>query len=225
MNSKALGLNGNQLKLIALAAMTADHIGLMLFPDVILLRVIGRLSFPIFAYMIAEGSKKTGNKIRHLLTVAGTALLCQIVYFVLLRSLYMCIMVTFTFSLVIIYAIDYARKRKKPFVWICTGFSVFAILFIAAVLHRKFGVDYGVVGIITPALIYAGRDKKEKLLLTALACLLLSLVYPWIQWFCFLAILFLALYNGRRGERNIKYLFYVYYPLHMALLSVLSFII
>ena len=43
------GLTGNQLKIIAMIAMTCDHVGLQLFPQVTLLRIIGRLSFPIFA--------------------------------------------------------------------------------------------------------------------------------------------------------------------------------
>ena len=52
---KFSGLTGNQLKLIALFAMTCDHVGLQLLPDVLILRILGRLALPIFAYMIAEG--------------------------------------------------------------------------------------------------------------------------------------------------------------------------
>ena len=46
------GLTGNQLKLIALITMTLDHVGMMLLPQVRILRAIGRIAFPIFAYMI-----------------------------------------------------------------------------------------------------------------------------------------------------------------------------
>lgn len=52
----SLLLSGNQLKIIAMITMLIDHIGVNLFPSVTILRVIGRLSFPIFAYMIAEGA-------------------------------------------------------------------------------------------------------------------------------------------------------------------------
>ena len=58
----SVGLTGNQLKLIALVTMTIDHIGMQLFPRVRLLRIIGRLAFPIFAYMIAEGCRYTRNR-------------------------------------------------------------------------------------------------------------------------------------------------------------------
>ena len=55
------GLTGNQLKLIALISMTIDHIGFMLFPRVKILRVIGRIAFPMFAFLIVEGYFYTKN--------------------------------------------------------------------------------------------------------------------------------------------------------------------
>ena len=71
------GFTGNQLKLIALISMTCDHVGLQLLPDVLILRIIGRLALPIFAYMIAEGCRYTRNRKRYLLRMAGLAALCQ----------------------------------------------------------------------------------------------------------------------------------------------------
>ena len=56
------GLTGNQLKLIALITMTIDHVGMMLLPQLRILRAIGRIAFPIFAYMIAEGCRHTRNR-------------------------------------------------------------------------------------------------------------------------------------------------------------------
>ena len=90
------GLSGNQLKLIALAAMTCDHIAVAFFPRLTILRIIGRLAFPIFAYMIAEGCQFTKNRKKYLLSMAALALVCQVVYFVAMRSLYQCVLVTFT---------------------------------------------------------------------------------------------------------------------------------
>lgn len=57
------GLSGNQLKLIALATMTLDHVGAYLLPQVLFLRILGRLSLPIYAYMIAEGCRHTRSDI------------------------------------------------------------------------------------------------------------------------------------------------------------------
>ena len=51
-------MNATQLKVIGIVSMTIDHIGYFLFPQMTVLRVIGRLAYPIFAYMIAEGWKR-----------------------------------------------------------------------------------------------------------------------------------------------------------------------
>ena len=61
------GLTGNQLKLIALFAMTCDHVGMQIFPQLLWLRMIGRLAMPIYAFMIAEGCRHTRNRKKYLL--------------------------------------------------------------------------------------------------------------------------------------------------------------
>ena len=58
-------LNGNHLKLIAVFTMLLDHVGILLFPQIRLLRILGRLAYPIFAFMIAEGCRYTKNKLRY----------------------------------------------------------------------------------------------------------------------------------------------------------------
>ena len=92
-------LTGNQLKSIAMIAMTCDHVGLQLLPQFPILRIIGRLALPIFAYMIAEGCRHTRNRPRYLLTILGFAFICQAVYFFAMGSVYMCILVTFSLSI------------------------------------------------------------------------------------------------------------------------------
>ena len=52
---KKFGLTNNQLKIIAMVSMLFDHVGKELLPQYTVLQIIGRLAFPIFAYMIAEG--------------------------------------------------------------------------------------------------------------------------------------------------------------------------
>ena len=59
-------ISGNQLKIIALVAMTWDHMGKQLFPQIGWLQIVGRLAFPIFAYMIAEGCAYTKNRKKYL---------------------------------------------------------------------------------------------------------------------------------------------------------------
>ena len=62
-------LTSNELKLFALVVMTVDHIGALLLPQYSVLRIIGRLAFPIFAYMIAEGCAHTSSRLRYFLTI------------------------------------------------------------------------------------------------------------------------------------------------------------
>ena len=68
-NFKFAVLSGNTLKILAAIFMLIDHAGLMLFDDNEIMRIIGRLAYPIFAFMIAEGCKYTKNKIKYFATV------------------------------------------------------------------------------------------------------------------------------------------------------------
>ena len=67
---KLCKMTGNQLKIIALIAMTCDHVGKILLSQIGILQIVGRLAFPIFAYMIAEGCVHTKSKKRYLLDYA-----------------------------------------------------------------------------------------------------------------------------------------------------------
>ena len=60
-------INGNGIKLLAAVLMVIDHIGAIFFPQIVWLRCVGRISFPLFAYMLAVGCKYTRNKVYHLL--------------------------------------------------------------------------------------------------------------------------------------------------------------
>ena len=106
MSKTSWGLTGNQLKLIALITMTIDHMGMMLFPRVKILRAIGRIAFPIFAYMIAEGCRHTRNRRKYLLSMVSLAAVCQVVYFFAMGSLSMSVLVTFSLSIGLIYLLD-----------------------------------------------------------------------------------------------------------------------
>ena len=76
------GLTNNQLKIIAMVSMLLDHVGLLFFPNVAIFRILGRIAFPIFAYMIAEGCRYTKNRAKYLGMIAAMAIVFQVVYFV-----------------------------------------------------------------------------------------------------------------------------------------------
>ena len=54
-------LSGFQLKMIALVTMLTDHIGAIFYPDMIALRVIGRIAFPIYCFLLVQGFLHTSN--------------------------------------------------------------------------------------------------------------------------------------------------------------------
>ena len=95
------GLSGNALKIIALIAMTVDHIGVILLGGNVVWRIIGRISFPIFAFMIAEGCRYTKNKRQYLGTIFLLGAVCQAVYYFGEKSLYQGILITFSLSIII----------------------------------------------------------------------------------------------------------------------------
>lgn len=228
MHSSA-GLTGNQLKLIALVTMTIDHIGMMLFPRSALLRIIGRLAFPLFAYMIAEGCQYTRSRKRYLLSMAGLGLLCQIVYWFAMGSVYMCVLVTFSLSILLIYAIDFGRKRGG-LAWAVPLLALGGAIFACEILPRllpgtDYGIDYGIWGVLLPVFAYLGTSRKDKFALTAAGMILLNRTLGGLQWFSMAALIPLYFYNGTRGKRKLKYLFYIYYPLHLVVLQGLSMIL
>lgn len=223
-------LSGNLIKIIALIAMTFDHIGLQLFPQYEIFRIIGRLALPLYAYMITEGCKYTKNRKKYLWNVLSLAILCQVVYFVAEQSLYQCILVTFSLSICWIYVLDYAREKKNILGWMSVAGVSAAIWFVSVVLptlmevSTDFEIDYGFWGILLPVIIYFAPD-KYKTLATLVALIPLCMELGDNQWYSLIAVLLLALYNGKRGKVNIKNLFYIYYPAHLVVIYLVSLFI
>ncbi len=213
-------MTNNQLKVLALVSMTLDHIGVQLFPGSVLLRILGRLALPIFAFMIAEGCAHTKNRRRYLLQMAGLALVCQLVYFFAMGSLYQCILVTFSLSIVLIYALQGGKTGQMAAAF--AGVLVLTEVLPGLLTGTDYAVDYGFFGVLLPVLIWLGRTKGQKLALCALGLALLGAAYGGVQWFALLTLPLLALYNGSRGSRKLKWLFYWYYPLHLVVIYGIS---
>ncbi len=224
------GLTGNQLKIIALITMTVDHIGVQIFPELTILRIIGRIAFPIFAFMIAEGCRYTRNRKKYLLSLSSVALLCQIIYFIAMRSLYQCVMVTFSLAVIIIYALDNAQKKRTLLSWCLLALSLTATVFLCLILpllmnDTNFAIDYGIFGVMLPVAIYLGKDKISQLCLAGIFMFWLCLYLQETQWFSLLTLPLLAMYNGKRGKLKLKSLFYIYYPLHLGVIYLISLLI
>lgn len=213
-------LSGNALKLLAALFMTIDHVGVLLLPHVIVLRILGRLALPIFAFMIAEGCRYTRNRLRYFGSVFALGVLCQIVYYLADRSLYFSILITFSLSIATIYALQDWKEQKT---------TRSALVFFGAVagvyaLNRVFVIDYGFWGCMLP--VFAAAFQKTawdrpwvNLGMLGLGLLVLAADLGQIQYYALPALPLLACYNGRRGRWKLKYFFYLFYPIHLVLLQ------
>lgn len=227
---RSFGLSGNQLKILALVAMTCDHVGKQLLPQYPVLQIIGRVAFPIFAYLIAEGCRYTRSRRRYLGGMALLALGCQAVYYIAMGSLYQCVLVSFSMAIGLIFLLEHGRQRGTWGAWSAAalGFALTAVICVC--LPRwwtgtDFAIDYGLWGVLLPVAVYLGRDRWQKLALTAMLVLSGCFVMGGIQWYALLSLPLLALYNGRRGKYRLKYLFYIYYPLHLGAIYLISIIL
>ena len=224
-------LSGNQLKLIALVAMTVDHMGQILFGQYVLFRIIGRLAMPIFAWMIAEGCRHTRSMGRYLASMVVTAALCQGVYFVFLRSVYMCIFVTFSLSVGICWLLKLAQQKKNVLFAFFAVAGIGIAFFLTDILPlllsgTDYSVDYGFLGVMLPVVLFLCKGKKMQLVAAAAVLCLMAVWLDWkVQWFALLALPLLALYNGSRGKWKLKWLFYIYYPAHLAILWLIEIFI
>ncbi len=229
--TKILNLfSGNQLKIIALIAMTIDHIGFLLLPQYPVLRIIGRLSFPIFAYMIAEGCRYTKNRTKYLLVLSALAVVFQIVYFVADRSLFQGVFVSFSLGVGLVYTIDNAVKRKNTLSILLAVAVLLFIGFVCLVLpkilsHTDFRIDYGIFGVLLPSFVYFWPNKIGKMIGVTAATVGICLMMGGIQWWSLLAIVLLAMYSGERGKYKLKNLFYIYYPSHLVVIYVIDMLL
>ncbi|MBQ7948159.1 MAG: hypothetical protein IJ284_00200 [Clostridia bacterium] len=235
-------LNSNALKLLAAIFMFVDHFGLIFFPKVMWLRMIGRLSMPLFAFAIAEGCRYTKNKWKHFALLFGLGAACQLVYFIFdPDSLYLGILITFSLSTLIIYAMQYAKKctfdkEAKWWLKIASWLLFLGLILGVYVFCRYFTVDYGFYGCMLP--VFASifdlhripapdRLKKLDVLPLRILCMAIPMIPllfagalgVGVTWCSFLSIPLLLLYNGEKGKRNMKYFFYIFYPLHLGLLE------
>ena len=223
---KKLGLTGNQLKLLAVITMTIDHVGAYLFPQFLWMRIVGRLAFPIYAFMIAEGCRHTHSMLKYLGSVAGMAVLCQLVLYLFDGSLHMYILVTFSLSILMILLLQQAQKNAFWGILALTGMA--AIYYVTQILPGQlpvdFQVDYGFLGVMLPVLIWAGKGKWQSLGLCALGLLLLGMDNQ-IQMYAVVSLVPLALYNGARGKHRLKAFFYWYYPVHLVVIYAIGYLL
>ncbi len=237
-------LSGNALKIIAAISMFIDHFGFMFFPNVQIFRIIGRLAFPIFAFMISEGVKYTKNKKKYFLSVFIVGVICFLGYFISSGKIQFSIFTTFTFSLSMIFALDYykaaAFSSETTNIEKFARFAIFAFsVAVSYVFCEIFYVDYGFTGAATPLAASLVTNLPEsapeslrrmdklsvRVALLTIPLIILAVDLRISQPYALFSILLLLLYSEKRGKLKLKYFFYVFYPLHLSVLEGVRIII
>lgn len=239
------GLSASTLKILACVCMAIDHVGAFILPHMTFLRVVGRLAFPIFAYFIAEGCHYTRNRLKRFLLVFGLGLLCEAAYFLFEGELEGNILLTFSFSILMIYGMQACKKALAQKKWLWAGLWLLVFLgtvavtywFSADVVHLNYGFYGAMLPVFTavvdykegeaPAFLRFFHRRGWKLACFAAGLLLLcrNAGFRSLQTYCLLSILPLAFYNGQVGVKRFKYAFYIFYPAHLIVIWLVSLLI
>ncbi len=227
-------LSSNALKLIAMAAMVIDHAGVIFVgPEPSVWRSIGRIAFPIFAFMIAEGAVHTKNKPLYAVRLLAFSLISEVPYDMAFNGSYLefqkqNVFLTLFLGLISVYCLDFFRKNRLGILGIITT--------VACGLGAHFlASDYGFMGVVVIALMYMFSTVKTgvKYLGFALSGLMTVFVYIFplnigiipSQVYAVFCVIPLALYNGKRGKKLNKYIFYAFYPVHILILYFINMLI
>ena len=224
-------LSGNLLKLVAAFTMLIDHIGVFFFPENPIFRIIGRLSFPLYAFFIAEGCHYTKNRLRYFLQIFLLGVACQTVYFFASGDIHLNILLTLSCSVLMIYTLQ-AWKAHRKFPNLLLFSAAVAAVY---VLCQYIQLEYAFTGAMLPVWITLGdpprgqemgrRHHWLRVAFATVGLLLVSMVSATLQYYCLLVLPLLMLYSGKRGKGNYKYAFYLFYPLHLVALQVIAWLI
>ena len=213
-----MGLSQEWLKVIACVTMLMDHIGAAFFPWALWWRIVGRMAFPIYCFLLAEGLARTRNMKRYGIRLAMGAVLAEIPFDLLffggLTLAHQSVMVTLLIgSGMVLLMKQYPRFQM-------------ATLFLCAMAAGFLHTDYGALGVLMIGMFVLTRDLKYRLVLQTvlLGVLLWCLNGYWVQMCAVAAMVPIALYNGRKSghSKAVQWIFYLFYPVHMAVLLLLS---
>lgn len=206
------------LKAIALMTMLIDHMGYLLFPKVYLLRIIGRLSFPIFAYLIAKGAKRTTNPRAYMLRLAAFALISQIPYNLFTHQPLDAlnnpnIFFSLLAGLCMLRLIRHESQVLRPFA---------LLIFLAA---EPLHLSYSYYGLLLMLVFYWFDEKPLYMIIGMIAA---TLQYYWqydsnSQLYA-LAVLPLLIHQPKLGIRLHKWFAYGFYPLHLSVLFLVYYL-
>lgn len=223
-------LSGSWLKVLAMVTMLIDHLAAFLWFDrpefqtvlftlhghsiswLLLLRMVGRLAFPLFAFLLVEGFLHTRNRRRYGWSLFILALISEIPWNLVRSGTLLYPRQNVIFTLLLGYlglcALEYFRDNRRY-----QALSVLG-LFVVAFFARA---DYGYVGYAFILLLYSLRNHEAVRAVVGCAALPSTVIAG-------MAFVPITLYNGKRGFIKgpvLKYLFYAFYPLHLLVIWLL----
>ena len=238
-------LSGNELKIIAGVTMLIDHIAYALYlrgtPLLIMSSLIGRVAFPLFAFLLVEGFLHTRNRGKYISCMLLLALISEVPYDCLLHKRVLeygnqNILFLLSLSLCMFCVLDWIRSRKN---WhFAAALALQALVVgLTAFLANLLRLDYGISGILMLATIFyvcvlfdgatkagslAPAPGRRALIAIVAGVVVLNIAFLFDGYYAtpgaFLAAVPAAFYNGTRGKLKLKYLFYAYYPAHLTAL-------
>jgi hypothetical protein len=199
------------LKIIAFSSMAIDHIGVIFFPELIFLRIIGRLALPLFAFGIAEGYLKTRNVFNYGQRILFLALISQPIFFLLFNNDKLNIVFTLLLGLVAIYIYD---KNKS---WPIKIITILLLLLAAT----YFKLEYGAYGVLMTLLFFVFKNKASLILWQSS----LSFAYVFLNPLYLLQVFsvpafFLAHYLNKFRFKMPRILSYSFYPGHLLIIYI-----
>lgn len=232
METQRKGISGSSLKLLAVVTMLIDHIAAAILARYIkiggaellssslygiyfLMRSIGRLAFPIYCFLLVEGFDHTRSRKKYALRLFLFALVSEIPFDLAFNSKvlefgYQNVFFTLFLGLVTIMILSEVEKHQE---WnVVLRILLFAVI-IAAGMSAAYALktDYSYLGVMCIVVLYLFRVRRLPQVLAGCAA------FFWWELPAVLAFIPIYFYNGKRGW-NIKYFFYLFYPLHLLIL-------
>ncbi len=218
-------LSSSTLHIIAMASMLCDHIGAVLFPQLEWMRIIGRLAFPIYCFMLAEGYRHTSNAKNYLMRLLIAGVISEVPFdmafyrsFIFWR--HQNVMFNLAISLMTLMVIDRVKKKGDDLrSRLLMGFISMAGFLIATITFT----DYYGTGVLLVLAFwqFSGNTWKDRLTQVLMLVLVNTVIFGGTQSWATLAVIPIWLYSGQRGIKGkpFKYFCYAFYPLHLLVLG------
>lgn len=227
------------LRVLAMAFMLCDHLWATLIPGNLWLTMVGRLAFPIFAFLLAEGYRHTGNFKKYVKRMALFAVIAEIPFNLMAYSMplfpfHQNVLWTFCIALLTMKELDRIKSRFQLWLSLPLMAGLVLVSYLAGLLLM---VDYGGWGVMMVLIfwLFPGRNWWEKV--AQLVCLYFinwefmgSMMVPLgsfeipLQGLAVLALPLIWLYQGKQGSHTpfTKWVGYWFYPVHALVLYLLS---